>query len=217
MVAAQDKLNASVVDKTIDITITGTALIEIRPDQAVVKIGIVTEDETATGAWQRNAGIADEVIRALKRVGVAESEIETTEYTLKLRKENIVRDQWGNVISYVTIYVCTHNLQVTVKNLDKVGETIDAAVAAGANRVYNIEFTRLRDEVKKLKRDAFRAAVKDAKERAEMVANAFGAVVIEVVNIPSLQKTNYYWPGTSWDGAKIWVEALHRHRSSQVT
>lgn len=192
--AAQNEPNASVVDRTLDITVTGEASIKIRPDQAIIKIGTVTEDETATGAWQKNAEIADEVVRALERIGIAEDQIETTKYILETRKENIVRDKWGNIISYVTIYVCTHDLQVTVKDLDKAGGVIDAAVGAGANHVYSIEFTRSPDEIKELKRDAFRAAVKDAREQAEMVADAFGAVVIEVVSIPSLQKVNYYRP-----------------------
>lgn len=180
--ATQDQLTAQVLDRTIEITVTGTATIEVMPNQVIIEVGIVIEDETATGAWERNAEIASAVIEALREIGISESQIKTISYRLDVR-----RDYQGNIISYV----CTHNLQVTVNDLEKAGQVIDAAVGAGANRVYSIEFTRPAEEVKELKRDAFRAAVVDAREQAELIAEAFEAVVVQVVSI-NPQNTYYY-------------------------
>jgi hypothetical protein len=181
--ATQDQLSVQVLDRTIEITVTGTATIEIMPNQVIIEVGIVIEDETATGAWERNAEIASAVIEALKEIGISESQIETIRYSLAVR-----RDYHGNIIAYV----CTHKLQVTVNDLEKAGPVIDAAVGAGANRVYRIDFTRPAEEVKELKRDAFRAAVVDAREQAELIAEAFGAVVVQVVSINP--QSTYYYP-----------------------
>ena len=168
--------------RTIDISITGTATIELHPTQAEIYIGVVTEDNTATGAWQRNAEIMTSVIRALVDIGISEDNIETVEYDIYPR--------WDWRSNTIIGYTCTHRLKV-VSSVGNVGRAIDAAVAAGANRVYSIQFTCNDSEIKDAKRSAFYGAVRDAKEQADMVADAFGATVLEVIGISMNPVYNY--------------------------
>jgi len=160
--------------RTIDISITGTATVKIQPTQAVINVGVVIEDTTATGAWQRNAEIVASVIEALANIGISENSIETVEYDISPR--------WDWYSDSIIGYTCTHRLKV-VSSVSDVGRAIDAAVGAGANRVYDIEFTSSDDDIKEAKRRAFSGAVSDAREQVDMVADAFGATVLEVVNI----------------------------------
>jgi len=186
--------------RTIDISITGTATVKIQPTQAVINIGVVTEDTTATDAWQRNAEIVASVIGALANIGISENSIETVEYDISPR--------WDWYSDSIIGYTCTHRLKV-VSSVSDVGRAIDAAVGAGANRVYDIEFTSSDDDIKEAKRRAFFGAVGDAREQVEMVADAFGATVLEVVNI-SINPVYDYQP---W----IWRNSLAEYDTSIPT
>jgi len=177
--------------RTIDISITGTATVKIQPTQAVINVGVVTEDITAAGAWQRNAEIVASVIEALVDVGISENNIETVEYDISPR--------WNWYTESVVGYTCTHRLKI-VSSVSDAGRAIDAAVGAGANRVYDIEFTSSDDDIKEAKRRAFYGAVGDAREQVNMVADAFGATVLDVVDI-SMNPVYNYQP---W----IWYNSL---------
>jgi len=168
--------------RTIDISITGNATIKLQPTQAVIYIGVVTEHSTAAGAWQRNAEIMTDVIRALADIGISENSIETVEYDIYPR--------WDWDSNSIIGYTCTYRLKI-VSSVSDAGRAIDAAVGAGANRVYSIEFTCGDDEIKEAKRSAFHDAVRDASEQADMVADAFGATVIEVASISMNPVYNY--------------------------
>ncbi len=193
-IAAAQNLNSQVVGvqgsenaenyRTIVVSITGTALVKIQPTQAVIYIGVVTKDTTATGAWQKNAEIMTSVIRALADIGISENNIETTYYSLQPRWEDY---RHLRIIGYT----CTHNLKIIASDLSKVGRAVDAAVGAGANRVYSITFTCSDDEIKEAKYRAFYDAVRDAREQVDMVADAFGATVLEVVSISLSPVYNY--------------------------
>lgn len=168
--------------RTIDISITGTATVKIQPTQTVINIGVVTEDTTATGAWQRNAEIVTSVIEALANVGISENNIETVEYDISPR--------WDWYTETIVGYTCTYRLKI-VSSVSDAGRAIDAAVGAGANRVYDIEFTSSDDDIKEAERRAFYDAVSDAREQVDMVADAFGATVLEVVNVSIYPVYNY--------------------------
>jgi len=168
--------------RTINISITGNATIKLQPTQAVIYVGVVTEDSTATGAWQRNAEIMTNVIQALADIGISENSIETVEYDIYPR--------WDWYSNSIIGYTCTYRLKI-VSSVSDAGRAIDAAVGAGANRVYSLEFNCSDDEIKEAKRRAFYDAVSDAREQVDMVADAFGATVLEVVNVSIYPVYNY--------------------------
>jgi uncharacterized protein YggE len=184
--------------RTIDISIIGNATVKHQPTQAVIYVGVVTDDDTATGACQRTAEIMTDVIRALTDIGIPENSIETAEYSISPR--------WNYYSNSIIGYTCTYNLKI-VSGMSDVGRAIDAAVGAGANRVYSIEFNCSDDETKEAQRSAFYSAVRDAREQADMVADAFGATVIEVVGI-SMNPVYNYQPWTWYNSAATSVGSV---------
>jgi hypothetical protein len=81
----------------------------------------------------------------------------------------------------VDSYVAMNQVEVTVRDLTKVGQVIDRAVAAGANLTGGITF-KLSDQ-NKGRADALAAAVQDARSEAEALATAAGAHLGQVVTI----------------------------------
>jgi len=155
------------------VTVTGTATIRSAPDEAVVTLGVHTQAPTAQGAMQQNAARMTEVMRALLDQGIGRDDIATSGFNL-----------WPNYSdSGLTVvgYTAENQVNVTVRDMRKVGEVIDAAVAAGANLSSGVMF-QLSDRNQGRDR-ALEAAVADARRKAEVLAGAGGASLGQVISI----------------------------------
>ena len=149
------------------ITVSGTGVVWAEPDQAVVEVGWTGVEALAGEAVARASGAIEAIRDALERLGVAAHDTRTTSYFV-WREERW--DERGE--PHLLGYRVSHNLQVVVREVDRVGEVITAATAAGANHVGGITFT-VAD------RHAFEAearslAVDAARDRAAQLAELNG-------------------------------------------
>jgi uncharacterized protein YggE len=152
---------------TIRVTASGEATAQ--PDRAYVDLGLETTAPTAKAAADQNAVVMERVITALVRAGVARTDIETRDYNVYPdyqpspdgRGEPRVRGyRVSNVVSARTDRVAT------------VGAILDAALAAGANRVQGVRFT-LRDPQAQ-RAIALRQAMERGRAEAQLIAEAMG-------------------------------------------
>jgi uncharacterized protein YggE len=155
------------------VTVAGTATIKSAPDEAVVSLGVQTNGATAEGALQQNAQRMNHVLDALIGFGIGKSDIATNDVSLY--------PNYKNDGSGVLGYQASNSVEVTVKNIGKVGKVIDTAVGAGANLTGGISF-RVSDQNQGLN-DALAAAVKDSRGKADVLAVAGGAQLGSVVSI----------------------------------
>ena len=102
-------------------TVNGNGHITARPNQAKLTLGVVTEHTSAQTAQQENAEISNRVIEALKQIGIDESDIKTTVYSVQPRYD--YHD--GN--SILRGYEVEHHFEVTIKDLSKIGNVYDFA------------------------------------------------------------------------------------------
>jgi uncharacterized protein YggE len=169
-------ITAQQPDETSDrrtVTVSGTATIRSAPDEAVVSLGVRTEAETAKGAMQQNAERMTAVIGAIVDSGISREDIATAYLSLYPNySEN------GTTVSG---YVAENQIAVTVRDIPAVGDLIDLAVDAGADTLGGITF-QLSDE-NEGRDDALRAAVEDARSKAEVLADATGATLGQVVSV----------------------------------
>jgi uncharacterized protein YggE len=146
------------------ITVSGAGSVRAAPDQAELSLGVTTQADTATRALQANAALARRVIAAVKGEGVAAEDIQTASVYLSPRT--------GEDGSTILGYAATDTVSVTVRDLGKAGAVIDAGVEAGANEVSGPSLTR--SDQDELYRRALRAAMADAKAKAQELARAGG-------------------------------------------
>ncbi|KKP81092.1 MAG: hypothetical protein UR81_C0007G0018, partial [Candidatus Levybacteria bacterium GW2011_GWB1_35_5] len=92
----------------------------------------------------------------------------------------------------ITGYTVTQNIEVKVKPLDKVNSVVDTAIKNGANLVRGVNFTFSDQLMKKLEREATEKAVNNAKEKAQMLANASGVRLGKIVNVVSSTNQPYF-------------------------
>ena len=143
-------------------TLGGRASIRVRPDIANVNIGIATEGRELRVVQESNARLSLQVISALKRMGIEENDIQTQGYFISTEYDFIDGRQ------VFRAYRVTHNLNVTVRDIDRVGAVVDTAVASGANQIGGITFD-IHNPTKYYRR-ALELAIEDAKEKAEILA-----------------------------------------------
>lgn len=154
------------------ITVNGTGTASTVPDRATFTFGVDTRRKTAVDAAEANNHDMRELIDALKNAGVPKEDIQTSQISLY--------PTYSDSESEVTGYEASNSVTVTVP-LAKAGAALQVAVASGANQVDGPSLTKADSD--KLYADALRDAVVDARARAEVLADAAGIRVGEVVSI----------------------------------
>lgn len=167
---------ASAEEAVSTLTMSGVGSAQIAPDMAEVTLGVVTEARDAAKAHADNAAQAAQVQSALKALGIAERDIQTTRYDFAP-----VYDVKDNGRSVTTGYTVTNAVVVKVRNLANVGKVIDTALANGANRVDSLEFSA--SDPSAAKNAALADAARDARSKADAVARALGVRIVRVLNV----------------------------------
>jgi len=168
-------------------TVEGKGQITVKPDQAKLTIGVVTENPQVQIAQQENAMISKRVIKALKQIGIEENAIKTSIYSVQPRYDYV------DGKSILKGYEVEHQLEVTVKDLSKVGTVYDVAIKNGANRSGGVQFSVTNPDA--YYREALKRAVHNAREKAEGLAQTIGATLttipIKIVELVHQQERVY--------------------------
>lgn len=167
----------------LELTATGEATRV--PNLAMISAGVVTRAPTATGALQENSARMERVLAALRRVGIAERDIQTSSINLN-PEYNYQENQPPRLVAY------TASNQVTIRFRDirNSGQVLDILVAEGANQISGPNMTIERPEAAL---DEARAnAVAAGRARAELYARALGKRVARVISVS--EGGGYYPP-----------------------
>ena len=168
------------------ITVSGSGVINAKPDEAVVSLGVQTEAANAQDAMDQNAARMTQVFEALKRLGVGDADLATTAVNLE--------PVWDSRGQSVVGFRAHNQIDVTLHDMGKIGAAIDAAISAGANLAGGITF-RLSDQNQGVD-DALARAVADAHAKAETMAGAADAALGQVVTI---EESNVQGPQPLYD------------------
>ncbi len=153
---------------TRSIQVNAQASVARVPDRATVELAVETTAKTAQEAAAQNARAMKAVLDAVRAVGVPERNIRTRRVELSPRYNNPGPDATRSIMGYQA----TNQVSVRLEELDRLGAVIDAAVAAGANRVTGVRFELA--EPDDAYREALRAAITRATSEARTIADALG-------------------------------------------
>ncbi|MDD4079843.1 MAG: SIMPL domain-containing protein [Eubacteriales bacterium] len=163
------------------LTVTGQATVSIDADYATIEIGAMTRGNTAGEAQGENDRIMQGVIEALKELGVKEEDIRTSMFSVYT--DQAVEYGLASGAPVMPPYVVTNMIYVIIRDISLVSEVIDAAANKGANNVYSLIFQA--SENAEATQQAINLAVKNAQDRADMLALAAGKALGELVEIQS--------------------------------
>jgi uncharacterized protein len=159
------------------ITVTGTGTIQAAPDLATLMIGVTTQGETAAVALSANSDAVAAVTARLTASGIEARDMQTSNLS--------INPNWTSFDSgaapTISGYVATNLLTIRVRDLGGLGAVLDAAVADGANTLNGLTFGMAKPEP--ALNEARKAAVADARARAELLVAAAGMKLGRVVMI----------------------------------
>lgn len=149
---------------------------EARPDLATLNVGVTTEGQTAQAALQENSRRMAALTQALRRAGVAERDIQTSNVSVYPQQQYREGEP-----PLITGYQANNTVTAKVRNIENTGRVIDAAVAAGGNNINGVSFSHANPEAQL--DIARRDAIAEARRRAELYASALNMRVVRVVAV----------------------------------
>ncbi len=176
---AQNAANIAAGTQTQDgtlISVSAQASANRVPDIATISTGVVTQATDANSAMRLNAEQMTRVNAAIKAAGIESRDIRTSGVSLNARY-----DYENGKSPRITGYEARNTVSVKVRDLSKLGKLMDALVAAGANDLNGPSFEV--DKADEAYDEARLAALKKARARADLYANALGLRVRRIVSI----------------------------------
>ena len=171
------------MDKTI-ITV-GEGIIETVPDVAYVSIGVVSEGGDLSKIQKDNAKKMNKIMDKLKELNVKEKHIKTSSYNIYPNYKWYEDTKESKIVGYRV----SNTLTVTVEDINKTDNLLDAVVNSGSNNINGISFG-IKDS-SKIYNQALELAIKNAKEKALVMGKAVGAVNVEPIKITEVGNSGY--------------------------
>lgn len=165
------------------ITVSDTGEVYAKPDLALVSFSVKTEAKTVAQAMSENTEKMNNVIDFVKGEGVEEKDLKTTSFNIYPRYEwrkEIGIPPYPEGKRVLVGYEVTQQLQVKIRDMEKIGQIIEGATAAGANQVGDLQFTI--DKQDEVKAQARKQAIDKAKAKAEELASQLGVNLVRITN-----------------------------------
>ena len=175
------------------ITVSAEGKVKMVPDLAIIQIGVETIKSTAADSQKENTIKMNAVIDAIKNKGVDKKDIQTTNYNLQALYD------YTNSGRVFKGYQTNQNVTVKIRNLDKVGEILEAVNTAGANQIGGIQFTF--DDPENFKVQADQQAITKAKEKAKILAASANIKLGKIISLSEYSSSNSIQPYYALDKA----------------
>lgn len=182
---AMDASSPSQLPRTI--TVVGEGKVRVQPDVARINIGVETLRMSVREATDANNETVDAVLAALAEAGIAEDDIQTSGF-------NVYAERFGPqgpLPEDQVNYRVSNTVNVLVRDLTAISAVLDAAINAGANNIYGIEFTL--DDTAAAEAEARAAAIENAGVKAQDIASLTGVTVGRVVSVSEVVAGQPYY------------------------
>lgn len=163
------------------LSVSGNGTVLVKSDLAIVTVGV---REASADVLVAQATVNEKIAaikQALLDAGVQETEINTDSINIYANYD------YSDNTEVIVGYTANNSLSVRTTDIDNVGALIDAAFAAGANTLDNVQFTVQDDS--EAREQALTKAVEDARRKADVLAAAVG---MQVTAIESIAESGVY-------------------------
>jgi uncharacterized protein YggE len=181
--AQQAAISQSIAGTRLDVNAAGE--VTRVPDVAMITAGVMSRSPTASAALQDTADRMQRVLAALKRAGVEERDVQTSNVSL-----NPEYRYPENQAPQLTGYTASNSVTVRFRDLRSSGKILDALVAQGANQISGPNLVV--DKPEAALDEARAKAIAAGRARADLYARGFGMRVVRVVAVS--ESGGYYAP-----------------------
>ncbi len=166
------------------ITVEAQGKVTAKPDVAMTRMGMSAEGETVVEAQAANGAVMNELIAKLKELGIAEDDIQTTDYNIFPRYEYTEED--GRELRG---YQVSQNVTVKIREIDNANAVLALAGEVGANNVSGIDFTL--DDREVYLDEAREEAMRKLQQKSRTLADMLGVRVVSVVSYDEYEAAGY--------------------------
>lgn len=160
------------------IDVSGDGVVRVVPDEVTIKVRVEHSANEVKGLKEKNDQVVREVLKFVKKEGIAEKDIRT-EYM------NLGKNYDYNTKKYS--YTANQSLSIRVQDLSKYESLMSGLLESGINRIDGISFSS--SERQKLESEARKKAIQNAKIKAEEYASALGQKLGKAVYVGESQSS----------------------------
>lgn len=167
------------------ITVSGKGEVKTEPDVAQFSFAVIKEDKTSSEAQKLVTEKMNAVLITLGELGIVKKDLQTTNYNIVPRyeyqsKKESSRFPIPDGKRVLIGYEVSHWITVKIRNVDQAGEILAEVGGMNVENISGLSF--IVDDEEKIKREARRKAVANAKEKAQAIADDFGVRLVKVVS-----------------------------------
>jgi uncharacterized protein YggE len=146
---------------------TGDATVKVRPDIAIITVGVTTQATTASEAQSQAADRVARILERAKQLGVASTDTKSGGYSIQPQYA------YGpNQAPKITGYQAAQQVVLTYRKVDDAGRALDALVQNDGATNASLQFAL--ENAKAAQADARTQAIADARAKAQAMADAAG-------------------------------------------
>jgi hypothetical protein len=177
------------------ITVVGQGKVNVKPTIAQSTIEVEVVKPTVEEAGTEAQAIMDAVIKGLAPYADLEKDVQTSGFSIWVERP------YGpdNLPGEEAFYHVSNQVSVTIRDLDKVAEMLDAAIKAGANNIYGVNFSVA--NTSSLEADARKIAIADAQAKAEELAKLNNVTLGQVISVSEVVGNSAVPLGVAYDSA----------------
>jgi uncharacterized protein YggE len=150
------------------VIVIGEGSVSLTPDYAQIESGVTSRARTVKEASDANSKLMGAITAALLESGIDQKDVQTSRFSV----QPVYAPQEPRTEPKLVGYSVSNHVRVKIRQIGKVSEILDRLVTAGATDVGNIAF--LVSDPSKALDEARKAAIADARRKAEVYAEASG-------------------------------------------
>ncbi len=160
------------------IRVSGEGKVYVAPDVARLLVGAVTTGRDLGKVTQDAAAVLQRVMAELSKAGVAPRDVRTVRHDVQVERPwNSSTGRAGAISGYTV----TDQVQVTVRDLGRLGAVLDQVSRAGGNTIDQLSMEK--EELGPDRARALALAYAAARTKAEAIARAAGVALGEVIDV----------------------------------
>ena len=168
---------------------TGNGRVERTPDYVDIIAGIEAQAKTAAAAQEQAGSIMRKTLEAIDDLSLKDEDLKSGTISLSPRYEMHNSKTLGTDEQRIVGYTAMITVRIRTSDLEATASVIDAALAAGANRIDSVEFG-LKEAIE-AREEAIALATKAAKRKATVIANALDIKLGRLLNASASEYRPY--------------------------
>lgn len=172
------------------ITVSGQSERYVKPDLALIRLGVTVEAKTVGEAMEQNTEKINQIIDSLQNdFELAEEDLKTTQFSLSPRYEWREKEDYLPGERVLVGYEVNQSLELKVRDFEIIGALIQQAADLGANQIDDLIF--LIEDEDSIRNEIRAEAIAQAKEKAEKLASELGVRLTRMLNFREEEPVTY--------------------------